>query len=349
MTTRRNFLAAAVAAAGAVALAPVARAGTVLQAAAGAKIAVPGTGIGIGLDAKAFAASRRYVATSFGDIAWVERGGDTGIGRDAQPVALFLHGFPLNGFQWRDAIALLSPYRRCIAPDFMALGHTRPRPGQALDPDAQAAMLVAFLDALGIGAVDIVASDSGGAIAQLLMVRHPHRVRSLLLANCDTEHECPPAAMLPVIELSRQGRYADAWLGEWLRDKALARSAEGIGGMCYADPSNPDDEAITAYFAPVLASEERKALLHAYAIALERNALAGIGQALRASRVPVRTVWGMADGIFSPQGADYLERVPGNSRGVRRLPDAKLFWPEERPGTIAEEALALWNAGGASA
>ena len=40
-----------------------------------------------------FHAARRFVETPFGRIAYVERG--------RGPVALFLHGLPLNGFQWR--------------------------------------------------------------------------------------------------------------------------------------------------------------------------------------------------------------------------------------------------------
>jgi len=39
----------------------------------------------------------------------------------AGAAALFLHGAPLNGFQWRGAIDRLTPYRRCIAPDFMGI------------------------------------------------------------------------------------------------------------------------------------------------------------------------------------------------------------------------------------
>ncbi|HEY6895001.1 MAG TPA: twin-arginine translocation signal domain-containing protein, partial [Rhodanobacteraceae bacterium] len=47
-------------------------------------------------DAAAWRTARRSAKTLFGDIAYVERGrGDA---------ALFLHGFPLNGFQWRGAI-----------------------------------------------------------------------------------------------------------------------------------------------------------------------------------------------------------------------------------------------------
>jgi pimeloyl-ACP methyl ester carboxylesterase len=149
--------------------------------------------------------------------------------------------------------------------------------------------------------------------------------------------------MRPVIELSKQGRFADEWLAPWLADPALARSAQGIGGMCYTNPAHPTDAALRSYFTPLLSSPERKRRLHEYAVALERNALAGIGPALAASSTPVRIVWGTDDTIFSAAGADYLARAFGNSRGVRRLENAKLFWPEERPDVIAAQARILWE------
>jgi len=312
-----------------------------LAAAAGLAAALAGGGARSAaarpaLDAARFAALRRHVRTPYGEIAYVE------LGRG--PAALFLHGFPLNGFQWRGAIERLSAHRRCIAPDFLGLGHTRVADLRRIDPEAQAAMLAALLDRLGIGQADLVANDSGGAVAQLLLVRHPQRVRTLLLTNCDTEIDSPPPALLPVIELARQGRFADAWLAPWRADPVRARSAEGIGGMCYADPTQPTDEAIEAYFAPLLASARSRAGLHAYALALERNALAGTAAALKRSTAPVRIVWGDADTIFSAKSPDYLDRTFGASRGVRRLEGSKLFWPEERPDVVAEEALRLWQA-----
>jgi len=94
------------------------------------------------LDEKRFHASRRFAQTSFGRIAYVERG--------RGEAALFLHGFPLNSFQWRGALDRLSPYRRCIAPDFLGLGYTEVAEGQSVAPDAQVVMLIALLDSLGI-------------------------------------------------------------------------------------------------------------------------------------------------------------------------------------------------------
>jgi haloalkane dehalogenase len=287
------------------------------------------------MNAAAFHSTRRFVQTKFGKIAYVERGS----GR----VALFLHGFPLNGFQWRGALDRLSAYRRCIAPDFLAMGYTEVTEGQSVAPDAQVAMLMALLDRLSISSVDLIGNDSGGAIAQLIVTRYPQSVRTLLLTNCDTEPDSPPAAMLPVIALSKEGKFVDDWLAPWRSDKARARSKDGIGGMCYADSTHPTDEAIDTYFTPLISEPRRKAFVHAYAIALERNPLIGIEAALKRSNVPTRILWGTADTIFSPTSADYLDRTLGNSRGVRRLEGSKLFWPEERPDVIAEEARKLWS------
>ena len=291
---------------------------------------------GAALDAAAFHGARRYAKTPFGNIAYVERG--------SGPAALFLHGFPLNGFQWRGALDRLSPYRRCIAPDFLGMGYTQVADGQSCAPEAQVDMLLALLDALSVSSVDVVANDSGGAVAQLLVARHRDRVRTLLLTNCDAEHDSPPPALLPVIELAKQGRFVDEWLGKWHADTALARSSEGIGGMCYADPAHPTDEAIDTYFGPLLSTRRRADNAHAYAIALERNALAGIGPVLKRSTVPTRIVWGTGDTIFSAKSPQFLDSAFGNSRGVRLLEGSKLFWPEERPDVIAEEAQRLWGA-----
>lgn len=306
-----------------------------LQMTGGALLISALTGCKLWDEAASFHAQRRFVATPFGKIAYVERG--TG------PAALFLHGFPLNSFQWRGALERLSTQRRCIAPDFMGLGFTEVAAGQSVTPESQVAMLMALLDSLSIDSVDLVANDSGGAVAQLIVAGHGQRVRTLLLTNCDTEHDSPPPALQPVIDLSKQGRFVDEWLAPWRADPRLARSQQGIGGMCYTDPTHPTDAALEMYFAPLVASARSRELVHAYAVALERNALAGIGVALEHAAVPTRIVWGTADAIFSPAAPGQLAARLGSSRGVRRLEGRKLFWPEELPEVVAEEARRLWG------
>ncbi|WP_057918497.1 alpha/beta fold hydrolase [Lysobacter antibioticus] len=321
---RRQFMAmtaAAVAAGVAGACAPLTSTRRTVAAAA-----MPATGV------TAFAAARRYAELAFGRIAYVERG--------SGEAALFLHGAPLNGYQWRGAIDRLSPYRRCLAPDFMGLGYSQVSEHQSLAADAQAEMLASLLDSLAIGAVDLVASDSGGAVAQLFLVRYPERVRSLLLTNCDVEPDSPPAKVKPIVEMARAGTLDDM-TAQWLTDKALARST--FGAAVFRDPAGFADETIEYYIAPLLSTPLRRAQYNAFHAAFEPNPLAGIEAELKRSTVPLRVVWGAADDIFAQSDAEYLDRVFPNSRGIRRVPGAKLFFPEEFPEVIAEEARRLWK------
>lgn len=321
---RRDFI---VMATGAVAFGTLAACGS-----RGGHGGTPANTAGASLDAAAYRAQRRTVKTRFGTIACMDRGSGA--------AALFLHGFPLNSFQWRGAIERLSPYRRCIAPDLLGLGYTEVAPGQSVAPDAQVDMLAELLDTLGIATVDLVANDSGGAVAQMFVVQHPHRVRTLLLTNCDAEPDCPPPALLPVLELARKGEFVSQWLAPWLADKTLARSPQGLGGMTFTHAQNPSDEAIDYYLSPLVASPDRT---HAYAIALERNWLAGFEPKLRRCQAATRIVWGTGDTIFSAESPAYLDRSFGNSLGVRRIEGAKLFFPEEFPDVIAQEARRLWG------
>ncbi len=318
-------------------------AGAIAAGALGCVMARPRTrGVGDGsgrIDAAAFHAMRRFVRTPFGRIAYVERG--------AGPAALFVHGLPLNGFQWRGALERLSAHRRCIAPDSMGLGYGEIPAGQALGPEAQVRMLLALLDALAVPAVDLVASDSGGAIAQILVARHPSRVRTLLLTNCDVHADSPPPALLPVIAASRAGTFADDVLAPQLADRSRARLASGLGGCCYTHPAGLSDEALECYLRPLVSSPLRKAQLHAYCVALATNPLLPIEPLLQRSRVPVRVVWGTGDTIFDPSGPEWLGRIFPEFRGARRIDGAGLFFPEEMPEVIADEARRLWQVAGA--
>jgi haloalkane dehalogenase len=78
-----------------------------------------------------------------------------------------------------------------------------------------------------------------------------------------------------------------------------------------------------------------------YALGLTPNPLQGIATQLRKCAVPTRIFWGMGDRIFSGKSPDYLAGILARVIGVRRLLEAKLFFPEEYPDVITEEAQQL--------
>src|SRR4029077_6558259 len=114
---------------------------------------------------------RRFAGLPMSRVAYVERG--------SGPAAVFVHGYPLNGYQWRGALERLHAHRRCIAPDVMGMGFTQTPEKQEITPLTQVTMLGALLDALHVDSVDLVANDSGGLVAQLFLAKFPQRVRTL--------------------------------------------------------------------------------------------------------------------------------------------------------------------------
>jgi pimeloyl-ACP methyl ester carboxylesterase len=287
------------------------------------------------LSASGFHASRQYCDTMFGRIAFVEKG--------AGDAAMFLHGWPLNGYHWRASIEALSSHRRCIAPDFMGLGHSEVPLQQDLSPAAQAEMIAALMDALGVETADFVANDSGTAVAQILAVKHGQRVRSLLLTNGDVHTNSPPDALKPAIEAARRGDLA-AVIARHLTDPTFAASPQGLGGICYTDPAKLSREAMEVYFRPLLSSPRRVAQFQKYGTAFEPNPLPALAENLKQVLAPARILWGSADIHFGVEWAQWLDRTLPRSQGVRLVEGARLFFTEERPDLVVEEAVKLWAA-----
>jgi len=278
--------------------------------------------------------ARLYARTSHGEVAYHALG--------QGPALLLIHGFPLNAYHWRDVMKLLADERRCIAPDLLGLGYTRPISGTDIGSRAQADMLAELLESLGIEQADVIANDSGTAIAQLLAVHHRGRVRSMLLTNGDVEPDSPPEPLLPVIEMARQGAFAEAMVGAAIADKAAARSREGVIGLTFAEPQGVSDEAIDLYFEPLIESPERAALTNRYATSLLPNPLEGLERRLREVTVPTAILWGTGDKFFKPSNVEYLRGVLPNVKQVRHVEGAALFFPEENPGLVADAARDLW-------
>jgi 2-hydroxymuconate-semialdehyde hydrolase len=70
---------------------------------------------------------------------------------------------------------------RVIAPDMVGFGFTERPAGQQYNMDVWVEQAVGLLDALGLAQTDLVGNSFGGALAMAIAIRHPRRVRRLVL------------------------------------------------------------------------------------------------------------------------------------------------------------------------
>jgi pimeloyl-ACP methyl ester carboxylesterase len=67
---------------------------------------------------------------------------------------------------------------------------------------------------------------------------------------------------------------------------------------------------------------------------------------LAALEVPAQVAWGTADIFFGPEWAERLQAmIPGVER-VTLVPDAMLFWPDERAADLVPLLREFWAAHG---
>ena len=284
------------------------------------------------MNVTAFAAARRTVTTPFGEIAYVERG--------EGPAALFVHGVILNGYLWHDVIEALAPHRRCIALDLMGHGHTRVADDQDLSFAAQADMLAAFVDALGLDQVDLIGNDSGGGIAQIFAAKHPKRIRSFVLTNCDTHDNLFPPAVVPLFDIIRAGKLLDVFKPMLANPDAMRNGF----GSSLEHPDQLSDETILAFLEPLVANEEAGRTCERWIKALDVDDMLSIEPQLRELRAPTLVLWGTADVFFDIKWAYWLrDTVPGVV-DVIEVPGAKLFFPLERPQFLADKIGEFWSA-----
>jgi pimeloyl-ACP methyl ester carboxylesterase len=95
---------------------------------------------------------------------------------------VLLHAGGTSSVHWRKIVPYLRGRFHVIAPDLIGFGETASWSGDSeLTHDDQADLVLGMLDHAGEGAVHLVGHSYGGAVAVRLAVRHPERVKSLLL------------------------------------------------------------------------------------------------------------------------------------------------------------------------
>jgi haloalkane dehalogenase len=282
------------------------------------------------MNATEFHANRKFADTSFGKIAYVERG--------SGPAALFIHGFPLNGFQWRDIADDLQSERRCLMPDLMGQGHTRAALGADRSFAGQARMLAEFLDRVNANAVDLIGNDTGAGISQMFATMYPARVRTWTLTNCEVHNLWPNPMLEQLLDAFESGA-ALAGLKMILGDINIARQQFA---SAYENPASLTEESVKTYLEPLLEGDSQAKT--GYGWRANREQLVSIAPKLKANKIPVQVVWAEADTAFDRDASlNWLRENLGSLKKITLVPRAKLFFPEEHPKMVSVMLRESWT------
>jgi 2-hydroxymuconate-semialdehyde hydrolase len=255
---------------------------------------------------------RTRIGLSAGEMAYVDMG-------EGQPV-LLLHGFPTSADLWRREAWLIAQRMRVIAPDLIGYGHSEKPVSADLSEPAQVGYVLELLEALGVTEVAIVGHDIGGAMAQMLALDAPVRVKALVLLDAAC-FQAWPGESVRMIQAVLPEQQTAAVVEEVLR----AAFAVGI-----AHRPRIEDGVVEGYIEPW---KQDPAAFFRAARSLTGKGLAGRDHDLERLEVPTLIIWGEDDPDYPSELAERLgDAIPFST--VALLPGCSHFVTEDAPQTV---------------
>ena len=243
---------------------------------------------------------------------------------------MFVHGVLVNGDLWRGVVPQLADRYRCITPDWPLGSHSEPmNPSADLSTPGLARLVADFLDALALERVTLVGNDTGGAVCQLVVTRHPERVGRLVLASCDAFEVYPPK---PFDFLRWVGRVpgAAALISNSLRLRPLRRLPVAFGWVTSRPlPADISDSYVTPGYRPEIRRDTKK-LLSAISNRHTLEAAERFGEV----DMPVLVAWADGDKLFPATLADRLVAAFPNARR-ETITGSRTFIGEDQPEQLA--------------
>lgn len=250
---------------------------------------------------------------------------------EGEPVIL-LHGIPTWSFLYREVIPILAQEHRVLAPDFLGHGYSDRRDRFDRSLRAQSAMILRFMNELGIERATVVGHDTGGGVALILGIEHPERVDRLVLCNVVAYDSWPIEDMISLGN--------PAW-----RDKTPSEVASFlVSGL--ADGLHNNDRLTEEFERGIVApygDEEGKISLIRNASALNTNHTMELVDRHKDIVAPSLVLWGVHDPWQTVADGERLAREIPNAH-LKRIENASHWLQQDAPETFAEEILDFLHA-----
>jgi pimeloyl-ACP methyl ester carboxylesterase len=260
-----------------------------------------------------------------GTIEYLDTGG-------AENVVVLVHGVLMNGTLWQQVTAALSLRYRCVVPTLPLGGHAHAMPEHAdLTLTGVTQLLDELLAALDLRDVTLVGSDTGGALAQILVVRNSERVARLVLTSCEAFDNYPPGLPGKVSVLAVR-----LWGGPWLiahqlRWAPLWRLPITFGWMAKR-PISPDIRS--SWMAGLRTSRGVRRDIRRFIKSASRRELTDAAQRLHQFSRPALVVWAAEDKVMPTEHGRALANLLPAGR-FAEVPDSYTLIPLDQPQRLA--------------
>ncbi len=258
---------------------------------------------------------------------------------EGAPIVL-LHGIPEGAEGWRTVLPRLGAAGyRAYAPDLPGYGFTR-LPATADYSLAGAAELFAgWLSRERIAPTWVVGHDIGGAVAQILVVRHPHLVERLTISNAPVERSWPVTPVRVFRFVARLHLYAPAAaLGLIPNPYAWWALRRG-----YANPVRLEADVARRVFWDSKVTDPRgRREFERHLAALDNVQTAEVATRLPEGKAPTLLLWGSKDVYLPWQTVGRRLQALLPRADVRLIEDAGHSPHLETPSAFVD-ALLTWK------
>ncbi len=242
------------------------------------------------------------------------------------PLAVLIHGFPLDHTMWLGQLDALSASRRCVAVDLRGFGRSPQWHGGTLTMEQHASDVVDLIHHLGESKADIIGLSMGGYVALAMWERHHETVRSLVLADTKAAGDD---------DAGKAGR--DAAAARLVRE---GRSAWG-GGLIDALVADSAGPEVRSRMRDMVEGTGYETIVAALMGMKERKDRSGV---LASITVPALVVAGEQDALTPPEIARSMATaIPGAHISI--IPDAGHMAPLEQPTAFNLAVAEFWEPG----
>jgi pimeloyl-ACP methyl ester carboxylesterase len=194
-----------------------------------------------------------------------------------------------------------------------------------------AQLIADFMAALELDDVTLVGNDSGGALSQLVVTRHPERVGRLVLTPCDAFDNFPPK-MFRYLGWAAKVPGGMAPIVQSMRIRANRRTPIAFGWLTKRRLPNAVSDH---YVNPVIHDRRIREDARAFMLGVDSAYTIAAAEKLPGFDRPVLLAWAPEDRFFPIAHAERLAELLPDAR-LERIADSRTFVSEDQPERLAE-------------